>query len=184
MKIRPAPFKIYLLVFLGLAWGGWGCQTDSSQKKAPKKGFSALSLHIEINADGTDKNSTVMVGRQTPFPVNVNKAAFLETSHLARASLVDDGMGGFVFRIQFNRQGTWLLEQYTVQNKGRHIAVFAQLEDFRWIAAPLITKRISDGVFIFTPDASREDAEKLVLGLNKMIKKLRSRNTFNDPEVK
>lgn len=185
MKIRLVRFNINLLLLLGLAGGGWGCShTGSNEKKAPKKGFDVLSLHLEVNADGSDRNGVVMVGRQTPFPVNVNKAAFIDTTHLGKASLVDDEVGGFKLRIQLNRQGTWLLEQYTVENKGRRIAVFAELEDFHWIAAPLIAKSISDGVFTFTPDATREEAEKLVLGLNKAIKKLRSRNTFNEPEVK
>src|SRR5580765_7630972 len=100
MKLRVSRFNTYLLLF-GLAWGGWGCQTDSGEKKAPKKGFAALSLHLEVTHDGTDKNSSVMVGRQTPFPLNVNKTAFLETSHLDGVSLVDDGMGGFGLKLQF-----------------------------------------------------------------------------------
>jgi len=32
------------------------------------------------------------------------------------------------------------LEQYTIANKGRRIGIFAELEDFRWLAAPVITK--------------------------------------------
>ena len=184
MKIRLARFNTYLLILLGLAWGNWGCQTDPTLKKAPKKGFSAISLHLEVNPDGTDKSTTVLVGRQTPFSINVNKAAFLETAHVTRASFVDDGMGGFALKLQLGQQGSWLLEQYTVSNKGRRIAVNAQLDDFHWIAAPLITKRISDGVFTFAPETSREEAEKLVLGLNKTIKKLQSRNSLNEPEPK
>src|SRR5207253_9085499 len=111
MMIRLARFNTYLLLLLGLAWGNWGCQTKSGEKKAPRKGYSAISLHLEVNPDGTDKNSVVMVGRQTPFPVNVVKTGFLETAYLSRASLIDDAMGGFALKLQFNRQGTWLLEQ-------------------------------------------------------------------------
>lgn len=182
MKFRLARFNIYLQALMVLAWGGAGCHTDKGQKKAPKKGFSTLRLHLEVNPDGTDKNGVVMVGRQTRFPVNVNKLGFIEVTHLSRASLVDDGLGGFALQIQLNRQGTWLLEQYTVANKGRRIAVFAELDDFHWIAAPVITKKLSEGLFTFTPDATREETEKLVLGLNKEIKKIRSRNTFNEPD--
>ena len=183
MTFRPARFNLYLSLLIGVALA-WGCKSDGSQKKAPKKGFSVLRLHIEANLDGTDKNGPVMIGRQTPFALNVNKLPFVEEVHLAKASLADDGLGGFELRIQFNRQGAGLLEQYTVANKGRHIGVFAELDDFRWIAAPLITKRISDGVFSFTPDATREEAEKLVLGLNQVVKKLRNRTTLDEPETK
>jgi hypothetical protein len=185
MKFRAVRFNTYYYLWLLLSLTlGIGCHTDAGQKKAPKKGFSVLRLHIETNLDGTDKNGPVMVGRQTPFSLTVNKLPFIEETHLGKVSLVDDATGGFALRVQLNRQGTWLLEQYTVANKGRRIAVFAELEDFHWIAAWLITQRISDGVFTFSPDITRDDAEKLVLGLNKKIKKIRSTNSLNDPEVK
>ena len=141
-----------------------------------------MRLHIEANPDGSDKIGPVTVGRTSSFSVNIIKAAFVDEGHLTKASLVEDAMGGFKIMIQLNRQGTWLLEQYTVSNKGRRIVVSAELEALRWLAAPLITKRIAEGIFTFTPDATREEAEKLVLGLNQTIKKLRGRNTFNDPE--
>src|SRR2546428_13839469 len=109
MKFRLARFNLYYSwLLLGLACGGSGCHADSAQKKAPKRGFNLLRLHLEVNADGTDKNGTVMVGRNAPFPVNVNKLAFVEPIHLSRASLVEDE-GGFKLRIQLNRQGAWLL---------------------------------------------------------------------------
>jgi len=183
MKFRPSRFNTYLWLLV-LTWGVWGCHTAPKEKQAPKKGYSAVSFHIEVTRDGTDKNSTVTIGRQVSFPLNVTKNPFLETSHLTGVSLMDDGMGGFGLKFLFDRQGSWLLEQYTVANKGRRIAVLAELDDFQWIAAPLITQKISDGVFTLTPDASREEAEKLVLGLKKSIKKIRSRNTLNEPETK
>src|SRR6266436_5608165 len=186
MKICAVQFNLYLRLLLA-AGLFCGCQThaghsDAGQKKAPKKGYSLVRLHIETNADGTDKNGPVTVGCQSPFTINVSKDPFVNEKHLVKASLEDDGMGGFALRVQFNRQGAWLLEQYTVANKGRHIAVFAELDDFRWLAAPLITKRITDGVLTFSPDTSSEEAEKLVLGLTKAIKKERSRTSLNDPE--
>jgi hypothetical protein len=36
----------------------------------------------------------------------------------------------------------------------------------RWLAAPLISHRMADGVLAFTPDLSRPEADQLVLGLN------------------
>src|SRR6266446_1569370 len=165
MKFRLARFNTYYLWLLLTVGLGLGYHTGASQKKAPHKGFSVLRLHIETNLDGTDKNGTVMVGRQTPFPVNVNKLPFVEETHLAKASLVEEGTGGFSLRLQLNRQGTWLLEQYTVANKGRHIAVFAELEDFRWIAAWLINQRISDGVFTSSPDTTPHSPHDPLPGL-------------------
>jgi len=180
MKIRPGRFNTYLCLLFGIALG-WGCQT-SHTPKAPKKGYRLLRLHLEVNPDGTGNNSTVTIGRQSTFPVNVNKLPFVDENNLVNARLLEDNFGGFALEIRLNRQGSWLLEQYTVANKGRRIAVFAELDGFRWLAAPRITKGISDGVFSFTPDATREETEKLVLGLNDTVKKLRSRTTLNDPE--
>ena len=36
-----------------------------------------------------------------------------------------------------------------------------------WLAAPIISNRISDGTLLFTPDASRENTEAIVQGLTK-----------------
>ena len=41
----------------------------------------------------------------------------------------------------------------------------------RWLAAPRINKRIADGVLVFTPDATREEAEQIALGLNNLAQK-------------
>jgi len=183
MTIRITRFNLFFWLLLAGSLG-WGCQTGQGQKKAPKTGYNLLRLHLEVNPDGTDKSSIVTIGQLTPFTVNVLKTGFVDEAHLARASVVDDDVGGFQMRIQLNRQGSWLLEQYTLSSKGKHIAVFAELDKGRWLAAPIITKGVSDGVLTFTPDATREEAEKLALGLNKTIKKLRGQNTFNDPEPK
>jgi hypothetical protein len=67
------------------------------------------------------------------------------------------------------------LEQFTAANPGRHLAIFGQWGDKlsagRWLAAPLISRRITKGTIIFTPDASREEALKLVTGLSNIAKK-------------
>ena len=74
------------------------------------------------------------------------------------------------------RRGKWLLEQKTTTNPGKHIAIFAEwgkkLKESRWLAAPVIPRRISNGVLTFTPDATREEMEQLVLGLNNLAAKM------------
>ena len=82
--------------------------------------------------------------------------------------------------MQFDRHGSWLLEQYSTQNLGRHFAIFSQfaappdqkLNQGRWLAAPKLTQRITNGVLTFAPDATREEAEQIVVGLNNVAKKL------------
>jgi preprotein translocase subunit SecD len=87
-------------------------------------------------------------------------------------------VGGFVLRIQFDQSGTVMLEQCTAANRGRKIAIFSQfgekIKDYRWLAAPVINRKISDGVLAFTPDATREEAEEIALGLNNVAKKVRT----------
>jgi hypothetical protein len=76
------------------------------------------------------------------------------------------------------------LEQFTAGNPGKHLVIFGQwgktVADGRWLAAPLITRRIPDGVLAFTPDASRAEADQLVLGLNPKAKK--HKKTSADPD--
>jgi 3-methyladenine DNA glycosylase AlkC len=74
-------------------------------------------------------------------------------------------MGGFIVSIQFERRATLILEQFSATNPNKHIAVAAQWgekeKETRWLAAPLINRRITDGVLTFTADATREEADEI-----------------------
>jgi preprotein translocase subunit SecD len=171
MKIRWYRFNIYLALAL-VAAAVCGCRTSPESKN--KKLLSTLRLHLETNRDTTGFNEAVPIYREHPFMVTVEKMPFLNESNVTEARVVDV-VGGYVLRIQFNHAGTQLLEQYSASNRGKRIAVFSQfgekLSEVRWLAAPVIARRVSDGVFIFTPDASREEAEQIALGLNHVFKK-------------
>ena len=58
----------------------------------------------------------------------------------------------------------------------RRLAIAAQFGEkevqMRWLAAPVIRKRVTDGILAFTPDASREETELIVRGLNNVAVKL------------
>jgi len=134
-----------------------------------KKEASTIRFHLEVNEDASRRSSPVPVYRANPMNLNVQNSPFLSEAHVVKASVVD-AMGAFQIMIQFDRRGTWILEQYTTANKGKHIAIFSQFGQARWLAAPEITKRIADGVLVFTPDATREESERIVLGLNNVAK--------------
>ena len=172
MKIRWNRFNIYLLVTLTAAVV-CGCRTSGETKSK----LSTLRLHLEASRDGTKANEPVPVYRETPIMVNVEQAPFLTEADVAQAAVID-AVGGFALRIQFKHAGMLTFEQYTTENHGRRIAVFCQfgdkLAEHRWLAAPMITHRISDGVFTFTPDATREESEEIAQGLNHVAKKLES----------
>lgn len=169
MKIRCNRFNIYLLtsaLWLGLA----GCASPTS-KNVPE--LAALRLHLEVNPDGTEGNSAVVVGRSNPFLVNLEKQSFLTEYDIASASLVE-GMGGFSMSVTFNKKGSWILEQYTTAYKGKRVgvaAVFGERQEPRWLGAPRITHHVTNGVFVFTPDASRKEADRIVAGLNNFAEK-------------
>lgn len=175
MMIRRCPYNIYLLAALALPFF-CGCQSDSYLLK---KQLSTLRVHIEVNPDGTDKVQTVPIYRAHPVSVTVLKTPFLTEANVAEAAVVDQP-GGFALQIKLDRQGKWLLEQYTTGSRGKHIAIFSEFvtgprdkkAQGRWLAAPVLSQRIKDGVLSFTPDATREEAVNIALGLSNIARHL------------
>ena len=168
MKFGPAAFNIYLLGVIALL--GFGCATSKKDKE-----LSTIRFHIETNPDATGRNTVAMIGRKEPFAVNVENAPFLTEAHVQHAAVVD-ALGGYQIMIQFDRQGTWLLEQYSTASKEKRAAISSAFPEVRWLAAPRLTKRLTDGVIVFTPDATREEADRIVRGLNLMVKEIAKGN--------
>jgi hypothetical protein len=180
MKSRGLVFNGILaaLLFLGAA----GCKTSEERKRA--KQYSSLRVHLEADAANSDRSSAVSVHRSAPIRLSFEREAVLDESHVRAARVVDQGSGIFAIEIEFDRRGSWLLERTTVANKGRRLLVFSHFgETARWLAAPMITAKNSSGRLVFTPDASREEAERFVRGLNNVAKKLERRENwpFREP---
>jgi preprotein translocase subunit SecD len=165
MVIRAVRFNSYLLL-LAILVLAVGCQTAESNRK---KQLAVLRVHAEAVRDGTSFNELATIGRTSPMVVSVHRSPFLTEDNVSSAKIVEI-VGGFALQIQFDRRGTWLLEQYTASNPQKRLAVFIQfgekLERARWLAAPMIYQRIPNGVLMFTPDADREEADQIALGLN------------------
>ena len=174
MMICGNRFNIYLAVGVALILA-CGCRTEEGKKKHVE---STLRLHLEALPDTTGHTESISVLREHPVPITIEKSAFLSEAQVAESKVVE-GTGGFALSIKFNRQGGWLLEQYTAANHGKRIAVFsafcanpdAKLNEGRWLAAPVINKRIADATLTFTPDATREEAEAIALGLHNVAEK-------------
>ena len=147
-----------------------GCQTDKKDKEV-----SALRVHIEVNPDSSGTSRTISVVRSDPVLVTVAQEPILTEVNIV-AARVFDTPGGFAVEIRFDETASWILEQYSAANSGRHFVIFGQwgdkLANGRWLAAPTITHRIGNGVLAFTADVSREEADRLVLGLNNVAKKI------------
>jgi hypothetical protein len=61
-----------------------------------------------------------------------------------------------------------LEDAYPLELSKKHKKVTAS----RWLAAPVISRRISNGVLVFTADCERDEADQLVLGLNNVTKQI------------
>jgi hypothetical protein len=172
MLIRVLRFNTYLLLALALVHSA-GCR--SGMPRDPAKGGkneeASLRLHLEVNPDGSDRSGPVSIGREHPLLLNIEKTAFVTEFQIEQASVVDS-LGGYSIAIQFNKQGTLLLEMQTTAHKGKHLAISAEFGEMRWLAAPLITRRLADGKLVFTPDATRAEAERIVNGLNRLAERV------------
>ena len=157
MKFCSPVFNIYLCLF-GLFLGG--CSTTAD------KNMSTLRLHAEASQRDTQVTS-VPIFRKSPILMAISKDPVVTEHNVISARVVEE-LDGFIIEVKFDRQGTWLLERASVDNMGRHMAVFSEFGRARWLAAPVITTRITGGIYRFTPDASREEADRIVSGLNKL----------------
>ncbi len=170
MVVWTKRFNLYLALAAALALL-CGCQTHR-QKGLP----GALRVHIQTNPNALDTSQTISVLRSDPVLVTIARNPFLTEANIVAAKVMDTP-GGFAIEIRFDENGAWLLEQYSAANPGGHFAIFGQwgdkLVNGRWLAAPLITHRIANGVLAFTPDATRAEADQLVLGLNHAAAKIR-----------
>jgi preprotein translocase subunit SecD len=160
-----------------------GC-ASSPEKKAQKEKdqmISTLRVHPEVYGTSMDFSIRVPINREPVITITVDKEPFLTEADVTEARIVEVA-GGFDVLIQFDHHGSLLLEQYTTSNPGRRLAIFSLFgkkpEESRWIAAPIISRRITSGAITFTPDASRVEAERIVLGLNNVAKQNKERNKW------
>jgi preprotein translocase subunit SecD len=169
MKSRFTLFNGFLALALAAALAG--CATSEERKRA--KELSTLRIHIESDRGTKDRASAVAVHRAKPMYVNIEREAVLDESNVSAATVVDQPGGLFAMEIKLDRRGSWILERTTVMNKGKHLVVFSHFGDkARWIAAPEISAKNSSGRLVFTPDATREEADRIVRGLNRAAQKL------------
>jgi preprotein translocase subunit SecD len=174
MKVYARRFNLFLT--LALAASLCGCSTVMSwfHKPAPT---AIMRVHIELSpevaATKADVAETVSVLRADPLQVTIDKDPVLSEANIVAARLIDTP-GSPAVEVKFDENGTWVLEQYSASNPGRHFVIFGQwsnkMKDARWLAAPLITRRINDGILSFTPDMSHDEASNFVAGLINVAK--------------
>jgi preprotein translocase subunit SecD len=168
MRANTWRFNLFLALMAMAAL--CGCQTGAKNKEV-----SVLRVHIESNSSDRGAIQTVSLLRSDPVLVTIETAPILTEANMVEARVIDT-RGGFALQIQFDEISAGVLEQYSAANPGRHFAIFGRWGEKpaagRWLAAPLITHRIANGILSFTPDMSREEAGRLALGLNNAAKKV------------
>lgn len=166
MKQFNIYFMLAALTFL------CGCQSDKNDSA-----LGIMRIHLEVPADKFGTTQTIPIIRAAPVMISIAKEPILSEAKITAASLIETP-GGYAISVKFDETSSLMLEQYSASNVGKHFAIFCQwgkkADEGRWIAAPLITHHIADGVLSFTPDTSREEAELIVAGLNNMAKKTHS----------
>jgi preprotein translocase subunit SecD len=204
MVIRWIRFNSYLLVVLAVAL--CGCETTApktfsdpekttttekpAEKPAEKKKNldkiqARLTVSVETGRDVDAHSEIITLFRSAPMQLKIQKSPLLSEGHVAEARLFETA-GGTTMVIQFTSMGTHLLEQFTAQYPGRRFPIAAQFGEkdaqMRWIAAPVIKSRISNGILAFTPDASKEEAELIVRGLNNVAIKFGNQQKLKMPK--
>lgn len=183
MKSRFVPFNFILLLILALALAG--CETtkqtprEKADAKKHKKERTAIAFYLEASTRANSGNS-VPIYRKSPIYVAVRSEPFLHSANVEEARLVEF-QDGFAIQVRFDTHGAFVLDNVTGGNKNRRIAVFVRLypdSETRWLAAPMITQRNETGVVTFTPDATREEAERIVRGINNAVKEFKRRERF------
>jgi hypothetical protein len=154
-----------------------GCATSEERKK--RNEVSTLRVHVEADRGATDRNSAISIHRTSPILLNIDREPVLDEREV-QAAMVVDQPGGFAIEVQFDRRGSWILERTSVMHRGKHFAIFSHFgeKNARWLAAPLITAKNSSGRLVFTPDATREEAERIVRGLNNFARKRDRKDNF------
>jgi hypothetical protein len=169
MKSRFRWFNIYLLA-TGLA-GVSGCKTPEESRHDDMG--AVLRLYLEASPDSTDHYQKVEISGVQLF---ATKSHVLDEASVAHAAVVSTRDGGYAFQVDFDDHGKLVLDSVTAEGRGRHLLLYTQfgvkktLQD-RWLAAPLITRRVSTGQLLFTPNATRDEANDIALGLNNLAQK-------------
>lgn len=171
MNFCRRSFNLYLLPATLLLLLATGCAFLKSEfRQAP---LAILRIHVE-SGTSSGASQAVSVIRSEPVLVNILTEPIISEGNVVSARLLETA-GGFAVELKFDQSGGWALEQFTAANPGKHLVIFGQWSDkaadSRWLAAPLITGRMANAVLAFTPDASREEMEQMVKGLNEDAKK-------------
>ncbi len=178
MKSWFPAINIYLLGAVVLVVLASGCKSKNDEDL---KKQAVIRLHLEVDKDVVRRSQEVAIVRRHPIMLNMSDDFLLHEGYLEYAKMVETPGGGYAITLQYDKQGTWTLRNVTAVNIGKHIGVSCQFyPENRWLAAPVIHYAVTNGMFSFIPDASREETRKIVDGVNLTIEKRKKESFFNN----
>jgi preprotein translocase subunit SecD len=158
-------------IFCALAVACLLCACKTTEEKKEAKEQTLLKVLLETDPANRSDEADVPVFRERPIMIHIDTKELLNNMDIKNASVVDV-QGGFAIRLAFDAHGTRVLENISARNAGKHLVIYAAWPEIRWLGAPVIRRRIPNGELVFTPDATREEAERIVRGINNTSKKV------------
>jgi hypothetical protein len=176
MRSRATHFNWYLLCLVMLALTlGTGC-TSIEDRRKNRAFYTELWFH-RVPPQNTPETNRVMIIELAGMRMPVERRPWLTEENLVDASVIDSPGGGYGLELRFDDHGRLLLESFSSANRGQHVAIFVRygvrkdqkevpLEE-RWLAAPLISRPIVEGIVTFTPNVPKPELYRIVDGLQK-----------------
>ena len=171
MKTTTVKQKTFFAFLLLIGWIGIlvgpGCASlgrGSTQK---------VHLRVYLEASVNDPTQTMVapVYRKQPVLIRIQKEPILDERDLVHAAVVK-GMGGYSIELVFDFHGKLVLQQVSNAYRGRRLVLQAVFPEARWLGIVRMNRPIMDGVLTFTPDATQQEAQRIVDGLNRVARKL------------
>ena len=164
-----------------------GCETTSTkenshksqeaaQKKKEKenrKKYSLVKFFLETPEGSQNKIQEIEVYRAYPERITIGTMPFIDERDFKDVNIVETPDEGFMIEFILTSEGSSILQNITGRYRGRRIIIFANFGDPRYLGAPKIEKIITNGILRITPDASREEAERFVLGMKNTIREIK-----------
>jgi len=172
MMIHRRQFNTYLLLLALATLGHAGCETSEAARQ--KKESTRLRFHLQANPRVGGATVPATIDRANPATLLVSETPFLDERDVDRAELMNLN-GAYAIKVQFNRHGVFALDSASVTDREHKIAVFAQFGEGRWLGTITLSRRITDGTVMFAVDASPEEAERIVRGLNNTVARLKKK---------
>ena len=149
---------------------------QKKKEKEDKKKYSITKFFLETPRGSQTFVQEVEIYRAYPEKISIGTREFLDDRDFKDVSLVDTEDGSFKIEFVLNSDGSSILQDITTRYRWRRLVILTNFGDPRYMGAPKIERTISDGIVQITPDASREEAERFVLGMKNTIRKLKRKD--------